>query len=93
MINHDLFNSIEVFYKKRVILEELFDIVKTTNFLCSEISFPLEFILFSKIKRRSSVYPAAMYSYYKIYTGASASHNFTFCTAGVQESSWGNSYK
>ena len=85
MINHDLFNSIEVFYKKRVILEELFDIVKTTNFLCSEISFPLEFILFSKIKRRSSVYPAAMYSYYKIYTGASASHNLAFALQGYKK--------
>jgi tRNA A-37 threonylcarbamoyl transferase component Bud32/predicted nucleotidyltransferase len=85
MINHELFNSIEVFYKKRVILEELFDIVKTTNILCSEISFPLEFILFSKIKRRSSVYPAATYSYYKIYTGASASHNLAFALHGYKK--------
>lgn len=85
MINHELFNSIEVFYKKRVILEELFDIVKTTNILCSEISFPLEFILFSKIKRRSSVYPAAIYSYYKIYTGASASHNLAFALQGYKK--------
>jgi tRNA A-37 threonylcarbamoyl transferase component Bud32/predicted nucleotidyltransferase len=85
MINHDLFNSIEVFYKKRVILEELFDIVKTTNILCSEISFPLEYILFSKIKHRSSVYPAAIYSYYKIYTGASASHNLAFALQGYKK--------
>lgn len=85
MINNDLFNSIEVFYKKRVILEELFDIVKTTNILCSEISFPLEFILFSKIKHRSSVYPAAIYSYYKIYTGASASHNLSFALQGYKK--------
>ena len=33
LINQDLFKSIEVFYKKRVILEELFDIVRTTNIL------------------------------------------------------------
>lgn len=85
IINHELFNSIEVLYKKRVILEELFDIVKTTNILCTEISFPLEFILFSKIRRRSSVYPAALYSYYKIYTGASASHNLAFALQGYKK--------
>ncbi|HEY6404883.1 MAG TPA: nucleotidyltransferase domain-containing protein, partial [Nitrososphaeraceae archaeon] len=59
LINQDLFKSMELLYKKRVILEELAEIVKTTNILCTEIKFPLEFILFSIVKRRSMVYPAA----------------------------------
>jgi tRNA A-37 threonylcarbamoyl transferase component Bud32/predicted nucleotidyltransferase len=84
IINHELFKSIEVLYKKRVILEELLDIVRSTNTLCTEISFPLEFILFSKIKKRSSIYPSALYSYYKIYTGTQAKKNLAFALEGYR---------
>jgi tRNA A-37 threonylcarbamoyl transferase component Bud32/predicted nucleotidyltransferase len=84
IINHELFKSIEVLYKKRVILEELLDIIRTTNTLCTEISFPLEFILFSKIKQRSSIYPSALYSYYKIYTGTQAKKNLAFALEGYR---------
>jgi tRNA A-37 threonylcarbamoyl transferase component Bud32/predicted nucleotidyltransferase len=66
LLNQDLFKSMELLYKKRVILEELTEIVRTTNILCTEIKFPLEFILFSIVKRRSMVYPAAQYSYYTL---------------------------
>jgi tRNA A-37 threonylcarbamoyl transferase component Bud32/predicted nucleotidyltransferase len=85
LINHDLFKSVELTYKRRIILEELFDIVRTTKILCTEIKFPLEFLLFSKIKRRSSVYPAALYSYYKIYTGKCAAANLAFALEGFKE--------
>jgi tRNA A-37 threonylcarbamoyl transferase component Bud32/predicted nucleotidyltransferase len=85
IFNPSLFNSIEILYKKRVILEEILDIVKTTNILCTEISFPLEFIAFSKIKRRSSLYPAAMYSYYNMYTGQHSVRNLDFALQGYQK--------
>jgi tRNA A-37 threonylcarbamoyl transferase component Bud32/predicted nucleotidyltransferase len=85
LLNRDLFKSIEVLYKKRIILEELFDIIRTTNILCTEIKFPLEFILFSKIKQRSSVYLSALYSYYKIYTSGSAGDNLDFALRGFKE--------
>jgi tRNA A-37 threonylcarbamoyl transferase component Bud32/predicted nucleotidyltransferase len=85
LINHDLFKSIELIYKRRIILEELFDIIRTTNILCTEIKFPLEFVLFSKIKRRSSVYPAALYSYYKIYSGKCAGANLAFALGGFKD--------
>lgn len=85
LINHDLFKSIELIYKRRIILEEIFDIIRTTNIMCTEIKFPLEFILFSKIKRRSSVYPAALYSYYKIYTGKCARANLAFALKGFKD--------
>jgi tRNA A-37 threonylcarbamoyl transferase component Bud32/predicted nucleotidyltransferase len=84
IINHELFKSIEVSYKKRIILEELLDIIRTTDTLCTEISFPLEFVLFSKIKHRSLVYPSALYSYYKIYTGTRAKNNLAFALAGFR---------
>jgi tRNA A-37 threonylcarbamoyl transferase component Bud32/predicted nucleotidyltransferase len=85
LINHELFKSIELIYKRRIILEELFDIIRTTDILCTEIKFPLEFILFSKIKRRSSIYPAALFSYYKIYTGKYARANLAFALEGFKE--------
>jgi len=84
LINQDLFKSMELMYKKRVILEELAEIVKTTNILCTEIKFPLEFILFSIIKRRGMAYPAALYSYYKIYTGRHAEDNLAFTLEGFK---------
>jgi tRNA A-37 threonylcarbamoyl transferase component Bud32/predicted nucleotidyltransferase len=84
LINQDLFKSMELLYKKRVILEELAEIVKTTNILCTEIKFPLEFILFSIVKRRSMVYPAALYSYYKMYTGRHAENNLAFTLEGFK---------
>src|SRR5919109_1395827 len=85
LINHDLFKSVELIYKRRIMLEELSDIVRTTKILCTEIKFPLEFLLFSKIKRRISVYPAALYSYYKIYTGKCAAANLAFALEGFKE--------
>jgi tRNA A-37 threonylcarbamoyl transferase component Bud32/predicted nucleotidyltransferase len=85
IINQELFKSIEILYKKRVILEELLGIIRTTSILCTEISFPLEFIVFSKIKQRSLVYPSALYSYYKIYTGRRAATNLAFALEGYRK--------
>ena len=84
ILNPDLFKRIETIYKKRVIIEEIFDIVRSNNILSTEISFPLDFIMFSKIKRRSLLYPNALYSYYKIYNCENASRNIDFALDGYQ---------
>ena len=52
IVNPEFFKRIETIYKKRVIIEEIFDIVRSANILSTEISFPLDFIMFSKIKKR-----------------------------------------
>jgi tRNA A-37 threonylcarbamoyl transferase component Bud32/predicted nucleotidyltransferase len=75
IVNPELFISVETIYKKRVIIEEIERIVKSTNILSTEITFPLEFIMFSKIKSRALLYPNASYSYYKTYTCPYASRN------------------
>jgi tRNA A-37 threonylcarbamoyl transferase component Bud32/predicted nucleotidyltransferase len=82
--NPDLFKRIETIYKKRVIIEEIFDIVRLNNILSTEISFPLDFIMFSKIKKRSILYPNALYSYYKIYNCENASRNIEFALDGYR---------
>ena len=66
--NAEFLAMIEQTYKRRVILEEVSDILESTGLLGTEIIFPLDFIAFSKIRRRMSLYASAAYSYYKTYT-------------------------
>ena len=84
IVNPEFFKRVETIYKKRVILEEIFDIVRSANILSTEISFPLDFIMFSKIKKRSILYPNALYSYYKIYNCENGDKNVSFARDGYQ---------
>jgi tRNA A-37 threonylcarbamoyl transferase component Bud32/predicted nucleotidyltransferase len=68
IVNAEFLAMIEQAYKRRVILEEVRDILESTGVLGTEIIFPLDFIAFSKIRRRMSLYAGAAYSYYKTYT-------------------------
>ena len=84
IVNPEFFKHVETIYKRRVILEEIFDIVRSANILSTEISFPLDFIMFSKIKKRSILYPNALYSYYKIYNCENGDKNVSFARDGYQ---------
>ena len=68
IVNADFFAMVEFAYKRRVILEEVDDVLQCTGVLSTEIIFPLEFVVYSKIKHRMSMHPSATYSYYKTYT-------------------------
>src|SRR5215208_3392595 len=57
--NAEFLAMIEQTYKRRVILEEVRDIIESTGLLGTEIIFPLDFIAFSKIRRRMSLYASA----------------------------------
>jgi tRNA A-37 threonylcarbamoyl transferase component Bud32/predicted nucleotidyltransferase len=83
--NKDLFERLEVVYKKRVILDEIYNIVKSANVLSTQIVFPLEYIMFSKVRYRSILYPNAAYSYYHTYTGNNARRNIQFALNGYQK--------
>jgi Kae1-associated kinase Bud32 len=83
--NKGLFELLEVIYKKRVILDEIYNIVKSTNVLSTQIIFPLEYIMFSKVRYRSLLYPNAAYSYYQIYTGENSQYNIEFALNGYQK--------
>lgn len=63
----DFLFNVERIYKRRVILEEAQGIVDSASALSTEILFPLEYMMFSKIKRRMLLYPSATYSYYRTY--------------------------
>lgn len=75
--NPEFLAAVERTFKRRVILEEVQDIVSSRGVLSTEIIFPLEFIVFSKIKHRMSMHPAAAYSYYKTYTASKRNLEFT----------------
>jgi tRNA A-37 threonylcarbamoyl transferase component Bud32/predicted nucleotidyltransferase len=72
--------KVERVYKRRIILEEVQDIVDFANVLSTEILFPLEYVAFSKIRRRALLYPSASYSYYRTYAGGG--HNLEFALGG-----------
>jgi tRNA A-37 threonylcarbamoyl transferase component Bud32/predicted nucleotidyltransferase len=81
--NADFLAMIEQTYKRRVILEEVRDILESTGLLGTEIIFPLDFIAFSKIRRRMSLYASAAYSYYKTYT--TSKRNIEFALEGYHK--------
>ena len=83
IVNGEFFTMIEQTYKRRVILEEVRDILESTSVLGTEIIFPLEFVAFSKIRRRISLYASAAYSYYKTYT--TSKHNIEFALEGYNK--------
>ena len=83
--NKDLFERLELIYKKRIILDEIYNIVKSANVLSTQIVFSLEYIMFSKVRYRSILYPNATYSYYHTYTGNNARRNIQFALIGYQK--------
>jgi Kae1-associated kinase Bud32 len=72
--NPEFLEEVETKYKKRVILEEIKELA-ATNALYSEILIPPEYFLYSKVQKRSKVYPHALYSYVKTYSGSNAQRN------------------
>jgi tRNA A-37 threonylcarbamoyl transferase component Bud32/predicted nucleotidyltransferase len=79
---NEFFSMIERIYKRRVILEEVQDIVGSAGVLSTEIIFPLEYVVFSKIRRRMSLYPGAAYSYRMTYTASK--RNLEFALEGYR---------
>src|SRR5919202_3424824 len=82
IINPEFFAAVERIYKRRVILEEVNNIIESTGVLATEIIFPLEFVAYSKIKHRMAIHPSAAYSYYKTYTASK--HNIDFALEGYR---------
>lgn len=78
----EFLDKVERVYKRRIILEEVRDIVDFANVLSTEILFPLEYVTFSKIRRRAKLYPSAAYSYYRTYAGGE--HNLEFALGGYR---------
>ena len=63
----EFLQHVEDTFKRRVMIEEMHALVKSTGVLATEVWFPLEYVAFSKIKHRAAMYPNAAYSYYRTY--------------------------
>jgi hypothetical protein len=77
--------SVEVTYKKRVVLEALRDLASTYGELSSILLIPPEYFLFDKLKKRATIYPPAHYSYVKTYSGPYADRNLEATLKGFRE--------
>ena len=84
ILNPDLFERLERTYKKRVIIEQLGSVAKSLSKFSTEVSFPLEYIMFSKIKNRCSLHPNAVYSFLQTYVGNNAPRNIKIAIKGYQ---------
>ena len=76
IVGADFLFKVERIYKRRVILEEVQGIVGYANSLSTELLFPLEYLMFSKIKHRMMLYPSATYSYYRTYVAGGRNLQF-----------------
>lgn len=74
MINADYLLGAEKIYKKRVVYEELRELAATDP-LYPELLIPVDYFLYSKLRKRARMYPHALYSYVKTYSGEQGSYN------------------
>jgi len=68
ILNGELFSEAEADYKSRVVSEALFELSSDYGEFNSHIFVPYDYFLFDKLRKRSLVYPPALYSYVQTYT-------------------------
>ncbi len=71
----ELFSSVELQYKKRVLVEALLELSSDYGDFCRHLVIPYDYFLFEKLSKRAAVYPPALYSYVQTYTCALGSEN------------------
>lgn len=81
LVNGEFIENVETTYKKRVVMEELREIA-SINALYGELLIPVEYFIFSKVQKRSKVYPHALYSYIKTYSGTNGRQNLEWSRRG-----------
>lgn len=82
--NPELFKKVEIEYKKRVLTEALLELSSDYGDFSKHLIIPYDYFLFDKLKKRSAVYPPAVYSYVQTYTCPLASENRAFSVDGFK---------
>jgi len=85
MINQDLFRTVELEYKRRVIMESLLELSADYGDFCKHIFVPFEYFLFEKLRKRSILYPPALYSYVRTYSCALGGENRALSVEGFRK--------
>ncbi len=78
----EIIRDIETKYKKRVIEEETAELYKEFQEFIYYLVIPLQYFLFSKLKKRYQIYPPALYSYAKTYSKELISKNLALTLEG-----------
>ena len=68
VVNGELFRSVELAYKKRVLVESLLELSSDYGEFGRHLLVPYEYFLFDKLHKRAAIYPPALYSYVNTYT-------------------------
>lgn len=85
IMNEKFWREMEIKLKKRVIVEEFEELVGEFGSLTSYMFVPLEYFLFSKLKKRATIYPPALYSYAMTYSCKRAEANLKMTIKGFEE--------
>ena len=80
--NAGLFSSVELEYKKRVLIEALLELSSDYGEFGRHLLVPYEYFLFDKLHKRAAIYPPALYSYVHTYTCQLGSENMSLSTRG-----------
>lgn len=81
----EYFDKVETTYKRRVALEAVAELAFDYGDFSRFFVVPVEYLLFQKLKKRSTIYPPALYSYVKTYSGESGKQNLEFSCSGFEE--------
>ncbi|MDV3278428.1 MAG: hypothetical protein LYZ69_08200 [Nitrososphaerales archaeon] len=85
VVNEQLLRRAEVEYKERVVVEALFELSSDYGEFAGHLTVPYDYFLFDKLRKRSAVYPPALYSYVRTYTCTLGKENRAFSVAGFRE--------
>lgn len=83
--NAELFRRVEHEYKRRVIVEALLELSSDYGDFCKHFLVPFDYFLFDKLRKRSVLYPPALYSYVQTYSCALGRENRVLSTEGFKD--------
>ena len=83
--NAELFRRVETEYKSRVLVEALLELSSDYGDFCRHLLVPMDYFLFDKLRRRSVVYPPALYSYVQTYSCSLGAENRAISADGFME--------
>ncbi|MEM0097790.1 MAG: hypothetical protein QXY52_05910 [Conexivisphaerales archaeon] len=77
--------DLEVRYKERVIREESAELFSHYGYFSYHINIPLQYFLFSRLKKRYKIYPPALYSYTMTYSEERVDKNLSMSIPGFRQ--------
>lgn len=85
LLNGEMIRKAELESKRRVLAEEILELSSQQGEFVQDLLIPLEYFLFDKLHKRALIYPPALYSYTKTYTGPRGQENKAFTLEGFSE--------